>query len=244
MIRGDRWIIVPAKSFALAKWRLSPLLIDSERAMLARTMLADVLNAATGVLGLRNIAVVTSSNDVAREAARMGALVIDDNEATGTNDAIKAGLAAIARHGEQCVVVLPSDVPAVLSEDISGLLVAAERGCVAIVPATRDGGTNALAISRPEQLEPCFGTHSFTRHVSAANQIGIKPKVVLNERLGLDIDQPGDLFRFLDRETATATDRYLRSIGVPERRRDAVLAVAAADAFMREQNPGFFRLTM
>lgn len=244
MTREDRWIIVPAKSFALAKWRLSPLLIDSERAMLARTMLADVLNAATGVLGLRNIAVVTSSNDVAREAARMGALVIDDNEATGTNDAIKAGLAAIARHGEQCVVVLPSDVPAVLSEDISGLLAAAERGCVAIVPATRDGGTNALAISRPEQLEPCFGTHSFTRHVSAANQIGIKPKVVLNERLGLDIDQPGDLFRFLDRETATATDRYLRSIGVPERRRDAVLAVAAADVFMREQNPGFFRLTM
>lgn len=244
MIGSDAWIIVPAKSFALAKRRLSPLLNDFERAMLARMMLADVVGAAKGVPGARNIAVVTCSDDVAGEADRLGALVIDDNGACGTNDAIKAGLAAIARRGGQCVVILPSDVPAVLSEDLSGLLAAAKRGCMAIVPATRDGGTNALAISRPEQLEPCFGAESFARHIDAAHRIGIKPKVVLNERLGLDIDQPGDLFQFLDRKTATATDRYLRSIGVSERRSDTAFTMTATDASIREPDSRFLRLAM
>lgn len=241
---GDAWIIVPAKSFVLAKRRLSSLLCDSERATLARAMLTDVLGAAAGTSGLRNIAVVTSSDDVAQDAMRLGALVINDGGASGTNDAIKAGLAAISQRGGQCVVILPSDVPAVLSEDLSGLLAAAKWGCMVIVPATRDGGTNALAIGRPEQLEPCFGPQSFGRHVNAANQIGIKPKVVLNERLGLDIDQPCDLFQFMDRKTTTATDRYLRSIDVSERRRNPAFTAAVADTSQREQNPKFLRLAI
>lgn len=241
MIGSDAWIVVPAKSFAMAKCRLSSLLSDSERAMLARMMLSDVLGAAGGALGPRNIAVVTNSDEVAMEALRLGVAVIDDGYAAGTNDAIKAGLAAVGERGGRCVVILPSDVPTVLSEDISGLLAALKRGYMAIVPATRDGGTNALAINLPGQLELCFGAQSFARHVSAANQIGIKPKVVLNGRIGLDIDQPEDLFHFLQRNTATATDRYLRSIGAPERWHDAAFAVAPANASMREPNSGFLR---
>jgi len=213
----DAWVIISAKSFACAKQRLSPLLTGRERAALARTMLADIFRAAAGVRGLENIAVVTGADDVAREAERLGAVAIDDREAIGTNQAIQAGLAAVRRRGGRCVVTLPSDVPAVTNEDISTLLDIAERGCVAIVPAPRDGGTNALALDWPERLEPCFGAQSFTRHVAAANHAGIKPVVVLNTRLGLDLDQPGDLFRYLDLRTSTATDRYLRSIALPER---------------------------
>jgi 2-phospho-L-lactate guanylyltransferase len=118
-----------------------------------------------------------------------------------------------------------------LSEEISGLLIAAKRGYMAIAPATRDGGTNALAIPRPEQLTPCFGPQSFARHIGAANQMGIKPKVVLNERLGLDIDQPCDLFKFLDRKTVTATDRYLRSIGLPDLRCESSFNATTAGTF-------------
>lgn len=234
MINDHPWIIVPAKSFVLAKRRLSPLLDDVERAMLARMMLADVLGAAAGVSGQKNVAVVTSSDDVAEVATRLGALVVDDGGATNTNDAIKAGLAAVGQRAGQGVVILPSDVPAVLSADISSLLSAVKRGFIAIVPATRDGGTNALAISEPEQLEPCFGVQSFARHVSAANRIGIRPKVMLNERLGLDIDRPGDLFQFLDRKAVTTTDRYLRSIGVPERRGDTAFTLTTADTSTRK----------
>jgi 2-phospho-L-lactate guanylyltransferase len=240
MTGGGAWIIVPAKSFALAKRRLSSLMSDSERATLARVMLADVLGAAAATSGPRNIAVVTSSDDVARDAMHLGALVIDDGGASGTNDAIKAGLAAVARRGGRSVVVLPGDVPAVLSDNISGLLAAVEGEGIAIAPATRDGGTNALAISRPGQLEPCFGVQSFARHVRAANQLGIKPKIVQSARLGLDIDEPCDLFQFLAQKTSTATDSYLRSIGVLERQR-AASPVVISHTSMRDPDPRFLQ---
>jgi 2-phospho-L-lactate guanylyltransferase len=243
--RRDAWVIIPAKSFACAKQRLSPLLTGGERAVLARTMLADVFRAAAGVSGLDNIAVVTGADDVAREAERLGAMVIDDREAIGTNQAIEAGLAAVRSRGGRCIVTLPGDVPAVMSEDIAALLGIVERGCVAIVPAPRDGGTNALAFDRPERIEPCFGPQSFVRHVASANRAGIKPAVVLNTRLGLDLDQPGDLFRFLDLRTSTATDRYLHAIALPQRRAGFFDAeTLMPGAAMREPGAGPLQLRM
>lgn len=246
MSRNGAWVIIPAKSFASAKQRLSPVLTGSERAMLARTMLADVFRAAAGVSGLDNIAVVTGADEVAQEASRFGAMVIDDGEAIGTNQAIQAGLAAVHRRGARCVVTLPSDIPAVTSEDVSMLLDIAARGRVVIVPAPRDGGTNALAFDSPTRLEPCFGTQSFVRHIAAANRAGIKPAVVPSIRLGLDIDQPGDLFRFLDLRTSTATDRYLRAIELAQRNVDRVAEAEfpVAGAGLRDAGPGLLQLRM
>ena len=78
MIQPNDWVIVPVKSFAGAKRRLSPLLSVAERTTLARTMLGDVLGATAGVPGLRNVAVVTSADDVADYARQLGVIVIDD----------------------------------------------------------------------------------------------------------------------------------------------------------------------
>lgn len=246
MSRDDAWVIIPAKSFASAKQRLSPVLTGNERAMLARTMLADVLRAAAGVSELNNVAVVTGADEVAIEASRLGAMVIDDGEAMGINQAIQAGLAAVYRRGARCVVTLPSDIPAVTSEDVSMLLDIAARGRVVIVPAPRDGGTNALAFDSPVRLEPCFGFQSFVRHIAAANRAGIKPAVVPSLRLGLDIDQPHDLFRFLDLRTSTATDRYLRAIDLSQRHVDRApeAEFPAAGADLPNAGSEFLQLRM
>ncbi|WP_083519293.1 2-phospho-L-lactate guanylyltransferase [Bradyrhizobium jicamae] len=219
MTSPDAWVIVPAKTFLCAKQRLSPFLTTSERATLARTMLADVLKAACSAPRSKKVAVVTGADDVAREAAHLGAVVIDDAGANGTNEAITAGLAEVENRGGRLVIALPSDVPAILSEDVSALLDAAGRGRAVLVRATRDGGTNALASSLAGLFAPCFGPNSFARHIAAANRIGIKPIVSRNARIGLDLDRPGDLFEFLDLNTSTATDCYLRSINLAERRR-------------------------
>lgn len=225
-MRNDAWVIVPAKSFAEAKQRLSPLLTASERAMLARIMLRDVLRAAAGVAGLKNVAVVTGSSDVALEAENLGVSVIDDCWATDTNQAIKEGLAAVARQGGARVIALPGDVPAVRSEDVSVLLAAIDCGVV-IVPALHDGGTNALALDLTCGMEPCFGPGSFARHVTAARSVGIEPVIARNMRIGIDLDCPRDLFRFLDLKTSTETDRYLCSIHLPARRAGMACAMAS-----------------
>lgn len=219
MIESDAWVIVPVKSFDGAKQRLSPLLSVSERAKLAWTMLGDVLNAAIGVPGLRNVAVVTSADEVADYARQLDIGVIDDHGAVGTNAAVKVGFVDVARRRGGAVVALPSDVPSIRPADISALFAAMRKTGVAIAPAPRDGGTNALACDVPGRIAPCFGPESFARHIQAANRGGIRPVVVMNGRLELHLDEPCHLVEFLELCTQTRTDAYLRSLGLRRRMR-------------------------
>jgi 2-phospho-L-lactate guanylyltransferase len=217
VIESNAWVIVPAKSFGSAKRRLSPLLSVTERVMLARMMLGDILNAIAGVPGLRNVAVVTSADDVADYVRQLGVTVIDDHGANSTNAAVRVGLMEVARRHGGAVIALPSDVPCILPVDISTLFTAVKKTGVAIAPAPRDGGTNALACVDPERIAPCFGPDSFARHIDAANRSGIRPVVVMNGRLGLDLDEPCHLVEFLDAHTQTQTDAYLRSLRLSDR---------------------------
>jgi 2-phospho-L-lactate guanylyltransferase len=217
VIESDAWVIVPVKSFDGAKQRLSPLLSVAERAKLAWTMLGDVLDAALGVPGLRNVAVVTSADEVANYARQLGVVVIDDHGAAGTNAAVKVGFVDVASRRGGAVVALPSDVPGILPADIVALFAAVRKTGVAIAPALRDGGTNALACDVPGRIAPCFGSDSFVRHIQVANQGGLRPVVVMNGRLGLDLDEPRHLVEFLELCTKTRTDAYLRSLGLSRR---------------------------
>jgi len=212
VIDANTWVIVPVKSFTGAKGRLAPLLTASERAALAQAMLGDVLHALAGVAGLRHVAIVTGADEVADDARRLGLAVIDDHGANSTNAAIKVGLIDVARRHGGPVLVLPSDVPCVRSVDIEALLAASRKSGVAIAPALHDGGTNALACDGPGRIAPCFGPSSFARHIQAANRNGLRPVVVPNGRLGLDLDEPHHLAEFLARRTDTRTDAYLRSL--------------------------------
>lgn len=212
MTSHGAWVVVPVKSFADAKHRLSPFLSQPERAQLAQTMLGDVLHAVRQAKGLRQIVVVTHDRNVADFARQHEATVIDDGGANGTNAAVKIGFAEIARREGEAMVALPSDIPAIRPDDIEALLEALERVGVAIAPAARDGGTNALACKAASRIVPCFGTDSFAGHVAASNAIGVRPAVVSNNRLGLDLDTPRDLADFLGLDSGTNTDRYLRSL--------------------------------
>lgn len=214
MTHPDACVIVPVKSFEGAKRRLAPLLSVSERAALARAMLSDVLAAAITAVGPRRVTVVTSADEVADHARRAGVGIIDDEGVKGTNAAVKAGF---ARQRGGAVMALPSDIPGIIPADIAALFSAAERSRIALAPAPEDGGTNALACDAAGRIAPCFGPDSFARHIEAANAAGIRPAVLLNQRLGLDLDEPRHLMLFLDRATSTQTDAYLRSLGLQAR---------------------------
>jgi 2-phospho-L-lactate guanylyltransferase len=62
-----------------------------------------------------------------------------------------------------------------------------------IVPDRHDIGTNALLCSPPEIIPPCFGRDSFRRHLFAAEQAGIRARVLDIDELALDLDCPADL---------------------------------------------------
>src|SRR5712691_6026624 len=178
------WAVVPVKPFAVAKQRLVPVLRSRERAELARLMLEDVLEVLAACSALSGVIVVTREEKARRIARSRGAVALCD-PVRGINAAVAAGIQFLSRRGCDGMIVVPSDVPLLppsLIEQLAGYL---SPRAVALVPATRDGGTNLLALSPVDALAPRFGPDSFRRHCDAALSAAIVPTVLASEPAGL-----------------------------------------------------------
>jgi 2-phospho-L-lactate guanylyltransferase len=211
------WAVVPVKSPAAAKQRLSPLLDRCERQRLAYAMVEDVLAACVDARRLAGIAVVTADAAVAALAEAAGALVIAEAQERGTNAAVEAGIRAVSAVASG-VVVLPADVPHVTAASIDAAArLGARPKALVLVPASRDNGTNLLACTPPDLIRPSFGPGSFVRHRLLAERAGIEPLLPSLGALDLDLDRPEDLARFLALPTTTRSHRALLDLDVPAR---------------------------
>ena len=216
------WAVVPVKLFARTKRRLAPHLASHEREALARAMLADVLSALARSQSLAGMLVITGDADAAAMARAAGASVLDDAENAGTNAAVTLAVTHLAAAGRTGMLVIPADVPLIAPDDVE-MIIAAHRAApaVTLVPASIDGGTNALACSPPDAVPACFGDHSLRRHREAARSRGIEPQILALEHLAHDIDRPEDLATFLSRVSPTQSYAYLTGSGIAERLRRA-----------------------
>jgi len=70
-------------------------------------------------------------------------------------------------------------------------------GTVTIAPS-RDGGTNALALSTGVDFRFAYGPSSFERHRTEAMRLGMEINVHECAELGVDIDRPQDLAGHLE----------------------------------------------
>jgi len=220
-------VIIPVKSFDLAKQRLSGILRPPERAALARTMLIDVLNVVASVVLPSNVIVVTSSPEASGIAKDAGTLVLQEAASSDLNAAIEAAARHVMVQDAGGFLMLPADVPEITVAVLHQAFVAlGHNGSVVLAPAIGDGGTNLLACRPPHAIRPEFGAGSFAKHLAAAEGAGLACHVLNSPELGWDIDRPEDLKRFLDRRTATLTDRLLRDLGVATRCAPPGLAAA------------------
>jgi 2-phospho-L-lactate guanylyltransferase len=211
------WAVVPVKAFALAKRRLTPVLRFAERTELARLMFEDVLAVLAACTVLTGLIVVTR-DDAARAIARSKRAVVLGEEVFGVNAAVATAIEFLSRRGNAGMIVVPSDIPllpAALIEQLAGHL--SQPRAVALVPATRDGGTNLLACSPADAIGPNFGPDSFRRHCGTARSAGIMPTVLASEQAGLDIDRPEDLAAFLAVESATRSHAFLARLDIKAR---------------------------
>jgi 2-phospho-L-lactate guanylyltransferase len=207
-------IVVPVKSFDLAKQRLSGILQPSERAALARSMLLDVLNIVASAILPSNVIIVTSSPEASEIANCAGMRVLHEAACSDLNSAIETASRHVIVQNAGGFLMLPADVPEITVPAIHQAFAALDqRRSLVLAPAITDGGTNLLACRPSQAIRPEFGAMSFARHLAAGERAGLACHVLNSPELGRDIDRPDDLARFLDRRTPTLTDRLLRNLG-------------------------------
>jgi 2-phospho-L-lactate/phosphoenolpyruvate guanylyltransferase len=194
--------LIPSKGFANAKQRLAALLGAAEREMLAEAMLRDVLRETLAARGLESIYVVTGNSEVRDIATALGANVIVEPEEKGETEAVMPALLELERCGAEGALVIPGDIPLLRAADIEALLAHASRHdgvspYALLVPSHDRMGTNALLLSPPSVIGLRFGYDSFSYHLGQVAAKEMPLRVVENERIALDIDEPQDLERFL-----------------------------------------------
>jgi len=187
--------ILPIKSFGAAKQRLSPLLAGGARQALAQAMFSDVLSSLRKVERLDTITVVSADATVDAAARGHGVMVVDDPSETGQSDATMLGIRHALVSGFDRVLLVPGDTPLLCAAEIDALLARGESDGmqVVIVPDRHGSGTNALMISPPDAFRPSFGPDSLNRHVTLAQEAGLKHSVEEVPSLSHDVDTPDDL---------------------------------------------------
>ena len=186
--------ILPVKSFGAAKQRLAPALGAGSRQALAQAMFSDVLSSLRHVPGLDSVAVVT--NDRVAESAALGERVhvLRDTEQTGQSAAALIGIRHARDRGFERVLLVPGDTPLIDPSEVAALLRRGDEGPgVVVVPDRHGKGTNALLLTPPDAIEPCFGPGSRARHVAAARAAGLSCAVEELPTLMLDVDTGDDL---------------------------------------------------
>ena len=188
------WALVPVKTRAEGKRRLSAVLDEAARMSLVRAMLGHVLSALRRSPVVDAIAVTTPE----RDTLPADILLLPD-PGRGVNDALQAGLVELAARGATRVAVVAADLPLITPEDVAGLLAASAATGIALAADRHGTGTNAVALVMPSSFRPQFGTGSLARHVAESMRCGITPGVVRLPGLEFDVDDPEDLVLLRER---------------------------------------------
>ena len=209
------WVVVPVKPFAIAKRRLSGVLSESERALLARAMLHDLLTLLSRCQRVSGVLCVTREAGVEALAPICNAEVLPEAQAGLSNSVAQAARHLVTR-GIGNMMMLPTDVPLATSDEVD--MVIAKHGwapAVTLVSDEEGYGTNALAISPPDLMPFRFGRHSFVAHRDAALALGARVQTLRVPGLALDVDTPEDIRRLLTCDRASATSALLceRDVG-------------------------------
>jgi 2-phospho-L-lactate guanylyltransferase len=215
------WAMVPVKSFCRAKARLAALIDSAQREQLARAMLEDVLAGLRKLDQLSGILVVSADTEAREIAHANGARAIDDPLENGPNVAIRLALPFLRDAQADAMMVVPSDVPQIQPDELLPVIRSLVAPSIALVAASRDGGTNLLGCSPVDLIHPCFGLNSFVKHANAARRAGLEPKVFACPSLIHDIDQPQDLSDFSARhqtKTAACLTRWFGQVQMLEER--------------------------
>ena len=191
------WALLPVKDLVQAKTRLGGILAPHERRALAQAMVEDVLSILVDVPGLEGIQMV--SDDPAAELLGHKYAIEIVTEVSlgcsGLNPVINAAADQLQVRGVRDVMVMHCDLPLVQTRDVEILLELYRQPHTDMVlaPDLAGTGTNVMLFALDRRPALSYGAGSCQAHLASAGEQGLRCELLRNPRLGLDIDQPGDL---------------------------------------------------
>lgn len=210
--------VVPVKSLAHSKSRLSSAFTRSQLEELSLSMLEDLLEALLETPFLTRVVVATPDERVAELARGLGAESLHGPD-PGLKNAIDSAAEKIALPDEEALLVVLGDLPDARPEELQTLFEAMKEmdGGAAVLAPSSDGGTSAL-LRRPHHCIPsCFGPESALRHTEAAKAAGVPLQRVQLASLELDLDSLADLDQFWKNDgRGLRTRRTLSNMGWPK----------------------------
>jgi 2-phospho-L-lactate guanylyltransferase len=205
--------IVPAKKFENGKSRLASFLDIRNRVKLGGLLLDSTLRTLKNATAISNTIVVSSDICAKTIAKKHGAIFLDEGRDTGVNNAVTLANDYSIQAGADATIVVPQDLPLVLSEDIDTICNAAQKWhkCLIICPSTRYDGSNALLRRPPKLIESYYDDNSFDKHINAARRVGAKIKIILLHRVMRDLDTVEDAQHLIQKPSTCKALAYLRS---------------------------------
>lgn len=183
-------VLIPLKTLATAKQRLSPAVsVPSRRRLMLQMLRRTVAAAQAAEVG--PVALATSEPTAGELAAALGVDLVSDG-GLDWNEGLLHALRSF-RPVPASVLYLSADLPLVSAADILHLIDEAPDPGVAIARA-HDGGTNALLVRPADALTPMFGHQpSASAHARQAADRGIAARILDIPGLALDVDTVDDL---------------------------------------------------
>jgi 2-phospho-L-lactate guanylyltransferase len=174
---------VPVKSFSIAKNRLASAIAPEARIAISQEMARRtcLLLAEAGMRPL----VLAADVEVAKWAEGLAVEVLVDRNLSLDQ---AAGSAVSAAAGQPWLLI-HADLPLLDSDVLSGLIPILDAGNSVIAPS-RDGGTPVIGASL-RTFAFGYGPSSYQRHLRLLAPAF--PRVVIDPRLAIDLDDPSDL---------------------------------------------------
>ena len=208
-------ILIPVKSFADSKKRLTAHYSQTARTALAEALCRDFFGVIADVRLAQRVYIVSQEPLALAWARERGWQTIPETEQISESHSVDAASRICANEGITALLRIPIDIPLATADDIDAILAAAEPAPSVIIVPSRDGtGTNALLRSPPCLFPSHFGPNSFMQHVAEAERCGARVKVLHSSRIALDVDEPEDFRALTGRVSSeSAFARWLAQYG-------------------------------
>jgi 2-phospho-L-lactate guanylyltransferase len=210
--------LIPIKDPTKAKSRLSNLLSAEERRRLAWALFDDVIRAGVGARVPERVVLVSSFAPAIERARSLNWDVLIEDSQASESASVDWASRILSERGFDTVMRLPADLPLVRASDIDELLsIDLDSPSALLVPSGEGTGTNAIIRTPPTLFPSRFGPNSLALHKEEAARVGVNCRVVNNERIALDIDEPSDVERLLECGHGSASIDLLIETGIIER---------------------------